>query len=402
MTHVREPNSAGASAVDLIEAQLPDGDPPGEPPARRRKRTGWRRRRRWIALLVIALLVPVSVSYIRALTYPGNASTLVRTVEWVRDHGGGPLVDTAENIYYRLHAPPDGPPDPQTLPTAPHGATTPGRVPPALHALVSPSLPGEGQWQQASTVAGASASVFTTFVRPDPAHTSVVTGVARFDQDLVSTRLIAGTREPGGVGWPGDTIPLEARASLLATFNSGFKMKDAHGGFVADGRTAVPLRDGAASAVIDSSGRVRIGAWGRDVGPGPDVVAVRQNLDLVVDHGQVVPGLDVDAGGRWGSAGNQLQYTWRSGLGVTADGNLVYVGGAGLTLSTLTAALADAGAVSAMELDIHSQMVDAFTYDHVSHQADHLVGTPLLPSMPGPVDRYLQADQRDFFAVVAR
>ncbi|ODU07164.1 MAG: hypothetical protein ABS81_02365 [Pseudonocardia sp. SCN 72-86] len=356
-----------------------------------------------MALLTIALLVPVTVSYIRALTYPGNATVLVRTVEWVRDHGGGPLVNAAENLYYRLHAPADGPPDPQSLPTVAKGAPAPGTVPAALHTLLAPALPGEGRWQQASAIAGSPASVFTTFVRPDPNHASVVAGVARFDQNLVATRLIAGTREPSGLGWPGGSrVPPQVRASLLATFNSGFTMKDANGGFVADGRTAVPLRDGAASAVIDTAGKVRVGAWGRDVGPGPDVVAVRQNLDLVIDHGQVVPGLDVNADGRWGSASNQLQYTWRSGLGVTADGGLVYAGGAGLTLSTLTAALADAGAVSAMELDIHSQMVDAFTYDHSAHLPDHLTGTPLLPSMPGPADRYLESDQRDFFAVTAR
>ncbi|GAY13062.1 phosphodiester glycosidase family protein [Pseudonocardia sp. N23] len=347
--------------------------------------------------------MPVTVSYIRALTYPGNASVLVRTVEWVRDHGGAPLVNAAENVYYRLHAPADGPPDPQALPSVSHRVPSSGVAPAGLRTLVSPSLPGEGQWQQASAIAGKPASAFTTFLRPDPAHASVVAGVARFDQNLVATRLIAGTREPNGLGWPGDSrVPAELRASLIATFNSGFKMKDANGGFAADGRTAGALRDGAASAVIDTAGKVRIGAWGRDVGPGPDVAAVRQNLELVIDHGQIVPGLDVNAGGKWGSSSNQLQYTWRSGLGVTADNGLVYVGGAGLTLSTLTVALADAGAVSAMELDIHPQMVDAFTYDHVTHLPEHLSGTPLLPSMPGPKDRYLQSDQRDFFAVTAR
>ncbi|GEL22452.1 hypothetical protein PSU4_14060 [Pseudonocardia sulfidoxydans NBRC 16205] len=170
----------------------------------------------------------------------------------------------------------------------------------------------------------------------------------------------------------------------------------------APGRTAVPPRDGAASAVVDTSGTVHIGAWGSDVGPGPTVAAVRQNPDPIIDHGRVVPGLDVNAGGSWGSASNQLQYTWRSGLGVTADNSLVYVGGAGLTLSTLAAALADAGAVTAMELDIHIQMVDLFTYDHATHRPDHLAGTPLLPSMPGPNDRCLQSDQWDFFVVTSR
>jgi hypothetical protein len=45
-------------------------------------------------LPVAALAWPVT-SYVRALTYPGQASFLVRTVEWVRDNGGG-VVDLLE------------------------------------------------------------------------------------------------------------------------------------------------------------------------------------------------------------------------------------------------------------------------------------------------------------------
>lgn len=44
---------------------------------------------------------------------------------------------------------------------------------------------------------------------------------------------------------------------------------------------------------------------------------------------------------------------WRSGLGITADGALVYVGGPGLNVTTLADILARAGAVRAMELDIN-------------------------------------------------
>ncbi|AEA26971.1 hypothetical protein Psed_4825 [Pseudonocardia dioxanivorans CB1190] len=351
---------------------------------------------------MIAVLIPVTVSYVRALAYPGNASFLVRTVEWVRDHGGAPVVNLAENVYYRLHAPADTAPDSRSLPVVTTDPSRPITVAPVAP-LITPALAGEGVWTPTQAIPGHAASVLTTFIRPDPAHASVVAGIARFDQRTVSTRLIPGTREPSGLGWPeAGRVPAASRPTLLATFNSGFKMKDANGGFSADGRTPVPLRDGAASAVIDSSGVVHIGAWGRDVGAGPDVVAVRQNLDLIIDHGQVVPGLDINGGGQWGSASNQLQYTWRSGLGVTAHNDLVYVGGAGLTLATLAAALTQAGAVTGMELDIHNQMVDMFTYDHTAHLPAQLVGTPLLPTMPGPVDRYLQADQRDFFALTAR
>ena len=53
-----------------------------------------------------------------------------------------------------------------------------------------------------------------------------------------------------------------------------------------------PLRVGAASLVIYRNGTALVGEWGRDARMAPNVVAVRQNLNLLVDNGQAVPGLN--------------------------------------------------------------------------------------------------------------
>ena len=72
-------------------------------------------------------------------------------------------------------------------------------------------------------------------------------------------------------------VPYDLRSRLVAVFNSGWKMADSRGGFYAGGKSLVPLQDGAASLVIDKSGRVTVGRWGRDSRLGGDVAAVRQN-----------------------------------------------------------------------------------------------------------------------------
>jgi hypothetical protein len=261
-------------------------------------------------------------------------------------------------------------------------------------------LPGEGVWAAGTPAPDGAPAVYTTFERPDPQHPSVVAGVAYLDQRRTRVQLIAGTKEPGGVPTPeGAMVPRAERPSLVATFNSGFKMQDANGGWFSGGDTAVPLRQGAASLVVRRDGTATVGQWGRDVGPGPNVTAVRQNLRLIVDGGRPVPGLSTNAGGAWGGAKNQLQYTWRSGLGVTAHGDLVYVGGANMNLAILAAALTEAGAVTGMQLDIHDNMVDLFTY---RHDNGGLTPQKLLPGMPGSNTRYLAPDQRDFVAVTLR
>ncbi|MDN5917954.1 MAG: phosphodiester glycosidase family protein, partial [Pseudonocardia sp.] len=264
-------------------------------------------------------------------------------------------------------------------------------------------LPGEAQWVPSPQRVGGSPAMLTGYFRPDRAYPSQIVGVAWMDQSRVRTHLIAGTREPGGRGRPGQAqVPPAMRASLVAAFNSGWKMKDISGGFYADGRVASPLQDGAASLVIDTTGRVTVGQWGRDVSMGPQVAAVRQNLDLVVDHARPVSGLSDNSGGAWGSAKNQFQYTWRSGVGTDRAGNLIYVAGDKLTLSGLAQAMVAAGIQRGMELDIHSAMVTFNTYHPAAAAPSGLAAAKLLPGMTQPATRYLAPDQRDFLAVTVR
>jgi hypothetical protein len=107
-----------------------------------------------------------------------------------------------------------------------------------------------------------------------------------------------------------------------------------------------------------------------------------------------------NAGGRWGTTKKKVHYTWRPGLGVDAAGNPLYVGGANLDLATLADALAQAGAICGMQLDIHNEMVDFLSYPVGAAHA--LVGVKLLPDMVENTYRYLVPDQHDFFAVTLR
>jgi hypothetical protein len=206
--------------------------------------------------------------------------------------------------------------------------------------------------------------------------------------------------EPGAGPWTNQApIPNTLRPDLLAAFNSGFKMRDARGGYYADGRTARPLVPGAATMVISPNGVPNIGQWGRDFTLGPSVAFARQNLALIVDGGQPVADL-ATGNAKWGSTVGNAVYVWRSGAGITADGAIVYAAGNGLSASTLAAVLTRAGAVRAMELDINSTWVDYFTY------GPNLLGGisvyKLLPDMRPSTNNYLTASSRDFIAVFRR
>ena len=79
-------------------------------------------------------------------------------------------------------------------------------------------------------------------------------------------RLYSGAGSPGGTGWhySAPVAPAQA-ATLVAAFNGGFQMKDARGGYFAEGRNPYPLVRGAASLVFYANGDVTVGTWGADV-----------------------------------------------------------------------------------------------------------------------------------------
>lgn len=359
--------------------------------------------RRSVALVVAAAFLVAAVSYVRALTYPGNASWSDRSVEWVRDHGGSPVVDAVENWYYSRQAPQaTGAPDAYLASGGVHVARSGGHSPRApvtaprvrLLAGLAPR-PGEGIWQPL----GLGDRLWQTWVRPDPRHLPVVAAAVLVPRGSAALHLMAGTREPVLDSGSLARVPTSALSRLEATFNAGFKMKDARGGWQSGAAAAVPLVRGRASLVVTRDGGWRVGAWGVDVGPAPDVVAVRQNLDLVVEHGRPVAGLRSNAHGRWGTSHTQFQYTWRSGVGVDAGGDLIYVAGPATQLATFASAMAQLGVVEGMQLDIHTDMV---SFNAVAaHDGSRLTMHRLLSTMKSSSRRYLSGDQRDFFYLTA-
>jgi Phosphodiester glycosidase len=366
---------------------------------------------------VVLLLAPLWISLGSALADPGLGSSAgARAAEWVRSHGGSSVVNWAENLWYSHHPPPaGGSPAKSAIPRLAGPGRPPGRRQPGLAHLRPPTrmtspagrrLPGEGAWQPAGRRVGGYPAVYETWVRPDAVHTSLVVGVAWMDTRLLRATLYSGSTIPGGGPYQ-HTAPISPAAStnLVAAFNAGFLMDNANGGYFTDGKAILRLRKGAASFVIYRNGSADIAAWGHGVALTPDVVSVRQNLDLLVDHGRPVPGLDPRDTTRWGYTLGNAVYVWRSGVGITARGALVYVGGPGLNITTLAGILARAGAVRAMELDINTDWVNFAAYDPPGPQARATAanGADLLPGMFGAPNRYFQSWwPRDFFTLSAR
>jgi len=234
-------------------------------------------------------------------------------------------------------------------------------------------------------------------LRDQPEYPRVVAGLAGIDTKRARLTLNPGRLEPS-VELPRGPmeVPREGRSNLIASFNSGFKLSDSHGGFVLGGHTYARMSDGQGTLVGYADGHVDVVDWHRGATAPSGVSFARQNLPLIVDEGKPAPNLS--NGAEWGATVGNAILVWRSGIGVDSHGNLIYAAGEDQTVGSLAQALIRAGAVRAMELDINSYWVSFITYGAPGAEAPR----NLLPGMNRSASRYLEPDDRDFFTIYAR
>ncbi len=281
--------------------------------------------------------------------------------------------------------------------TVAHAAPTPGPVstPHPRHAApalqVSAPTHTTASWTTVAEVHGQPAAWL--------AQRSVVT-LMRFDQTLLHLDLHAGSLDGGAAGWTyGDRITPREIHLVVAAFNGGFKLTYPNVGFMSGGHVAVPLKPGLASIVTYTDGTTDIGAWNAGVPSAHKTVfSALQNQQLLVDHGLA----SVSAAGCviacWGGTVEGRMAVARSGLGVTSSGQLVWAAGEQLLPSELAAALVDAGAVRAIELDINPAWVAGYLY---LHRPSGPAPAQVVPGQHGIAGELLEPYTRDFLTIVA-
>ncbi|MGH9121844.1 MAG: hypothetical protein ACRDYC_07835, partial [Acidimicrobiales bacterium] len=221
-----------------------------------------RRRRWWWGFLAVPVLIAAFFlwSVFGALGMVGNESFSAKWADWLRSHHASILVNHMEAFYYSQHAPKPGgaPKSLHAVPLSGTGASTPkagapsnvtgptttapaGPVhlpPPApLPLVVSPALPGEGQWQPAGTVVDGVAGMYEAQFRADSTYTSEITSAVWIDPTLMHVGLVPGLTDPGGTWSTPPYITPAELPTIAAAFNGGFRFADAKGGFYLNGVT---------------------------------------------------------------------------------------------------------------------------------------------------------------------
>jgi hypothetical protein len=265
-------------------------------------------------------------------------------------------------------------------------------------------LRGEGTWSPYIQDSSGRTVAYLTSFQPDPVRAYAVAAAVAFDLGHARLHFVLGTIEPYAPGSPprSGAIPLSDRAPgvLLAMFNGGFKARHGEFGAMENGMVALPARAGLGTVAIGSQGGVHIGAWGVDILPSLDWVSWRQNGPLVIQQGAINPRVYNNSPSDWGYTVSGAAPTWRSAIGLSADGQtLYYVCGPSLTIETLAASLVASGSAWAIQLDINPYWVH---FVAVRTDGKKLILEPLFPAqMRENIDRYLWNYTRDYFYVTA-
>lgn len=254
-------------------------------------------------------------------------------------------------------------------------------------------LKDEGKWS-----AIANTNLYTTFIRTDAERPYAVVNLVYIPTKILSIGAVAGKKYPGGtLGKPGTgMVPESATESgkLVAAWNGGFQEKDGHYGMFANGTTYVPLIKGLGTFLIFKDGHVELKPYdGKSLSS--DVLVARQNGLLLVANNRTQPttskGIEL-----WAGTASGGYITWRSGLGITKDGDLVYAVGPSLTPTSLAEALRLGGSVNAMQLDINDFWVRfmLFSWDRKTNSYSY---SPLIKGLANGGKQFLTGYEKDFF-----
>jgi Phosphodiester glycosidase len=346
--------------------------------------------RRFAVIIALVTVAVPAMSVTTALARDNGLSLSGKLAAWGRNHHLSWVVDKAEEIRYG-RAPSAHPAD--SLPDAASNTSSDtSNIPERITPVVTPALPGEGQWRVARSVDGR-AVVWSTGIRPSRMYPSITATYTLVDPSLLRARLYNGTEVPGGKGWVhGNHVESADVSKLVFAFNGGFRKEHANGGYYTEGRMLWPLRDGAATIAIDHKGQMSIGVWGSDKGFSNNDIkkwtSIRQNLLPTVINGTASPEL---ARGYWGGGKKGEIFILRSAVCERFDGLILFVIAAPTNATTLANVMVDAGCKTAMQLDQNESYPRGYVYQSgtITEVDSRMMGKPT---------DYLTGSLREFFA----
>jgi hypothetical protein len=270
-----------------------------------------------------------------------------------------------------------------------------------LNPIPGTRIANEGIWQPTKIKVAGQVAIKTARVRFDNVHGKNYATVIWLNPSLLAFKQIPGKTIPQkGLG-PGK-VPAALKPCYVAAFTGGYLMKDSEGGAQYDGKTVKNLINGIGTLITYTDGTIDVVKW-PDSDRNKVIAQARQNLKLIVEDGvSKVPHSEPHNswGWVWNGTGINKNDVQRTGVGIKADGTVVWVMGANLNATNLANLLIRAGAVRALALDMNKGFANGYLYGPYHTKTN--TGGIIDPNITQWPSRFWNATQRDFVAVFAR
>ena len=194
-------------------------------------------------------------------------------------------------------------------------------------------------------------------------------------------------------------IPMEKQnETLLGAFNGGFRYEHGKYGLMSDRNVYSVPKNKIATLFLYNDGSVDIDTWRTGDSIPPHIMSFRQNCPLIVQNGNISDDINNKNPAIWGFTIDNVQVTWRSGVGITKDKKfLIYGLGKSLTVKTLAQAFVDCDANNAMQLDINRAWTKFLTYSQNEPRTAQKIINELCVSKYEYLNKPGENHKRDFF-----
>lgn len=277
-------------------------------------------------------------------------------------------------------------------------------------ALKQWSAPGDGVWVpiRDSRYPEEEPFLYKTLLHPDAGRSWSEVFVVAIDVRRVDLYVVAGSQEPK-VDDPKTVyerkarIPDEQHESVLAAFNGGFMTEHGGYGMKVDGVVLVHPKPGACTLALYKDGSMRIASWNKLAPSEAEMVWYRQAPQCMYEGGKIHPGLTAGSGLKWGATLDGDTVIRRSAVGLSQDGQILYVS---ITNHTTARALADAmrhaGAVDIAQMDVNWSYPKFVTFEAAA-PGEKRKAVALASGFEFSEDEYIRKrSRRDFFYAVRR
>jgi hypothetical protein len=250
--------------------------------------------------------------------------------------------------------------------------------------------------------------MYKTLLHPDELRAWAELFVVAIDRPAVRLRLVAGAIDPEATTVEGKAVhrdglvPRADQQALVAAFNGGFKTEHGHFGMRVGGTTLIPPRDDACAIAAMDDDSLRIATW-KALAPDEARMAWwRETPPCLVERGVLHANLLTDSTRKWGAAVGGETIIRRSAIGLSENGDVLYVGVSEATSArTLALGMRHAGAWDVAQLDVNWSYPKFVVFRTTASNSVETVG--LFPGFVFEGDDYLRRPApKDFFYVVRR